>query len=150
MSNLKSDPIIDRLVLAKNLGQTFEEKEVLLEPPSKQDSYGEYPLGIVYYGKEKFHWFGLREREWIQHIGIFGRSGSGKTNVAFLIVLNLLKHSKPFLVFDWKRNYRDLLSLDYGEDILVFTVGRSISPFYFNPLILPSGSPPNDMAQEID
>jgi len=131
-----------RLILAKNLGQTFEEKEVLLEPPAEQLSQGEYPLGIIYYGKEKFHWFGLREKEWIQHTGIFGRSGSGKTNVAFLIVLNLLKHGKPFLVFDWKRNYRDLLSLDCGKEILVFTVGRSVSPFYFNPLIPPPGSPP--------
>jgi len=131
-----------RLVLAKNLGATFEEKEILLEPPPEDVSSGEYPLGIIYYGKKKFHWFGLREKEWIQHTGIFGRSGSGKTNVAFLIVLNLLKHRKPFLVFDWKRNYRDLLSLDCGEDILVFTVGRSVSPFYFNPLIPPPGSPP--------
>jgi len=131
-----------KLILAKNLGQTFEEKEVLLEPPSEQDAYGEYPLGIIYYGKEKFHSFGLRESEWIQHVGIFGRSGSGKTNVAFLVVLNLLKHGKPFMVFDWKRNYRDLLSLEVTQDILVFTVGRSVSPFYFNPLIPPSGTPP--------
>jgi len=131
-----------KLILAKNLGQTFEEKEVLLEPPSEQDAYGEYPLGIIYYGKEKFHPFGLRESEWIQHVGIFGRSGSGKTNVAFLVVLNLLKHGKPFMVFDWKRNYRDLLSLEVTQDILVFTVGRSVSPFYFNPLIPPSGTPP--------
>jgi len=131
-----------RLVLAKNLGATFEEKEILLEPPPEELSGGEYPLGIIYYGKKKFHWFGLREKEWIQHTGIFGRSGTGKTNVAFLIVLNLLKHGKPFLVFDWKRNYRDLLSLDCGEEILVFTVGRNVSPFYFNPLIPPPGSPP--------
>ncbi len=138
-----------RLVLAKNLGQTFEEKDVLLEPPSEQDASGEYPLGIIYYGKEKFHPFGLREREWIQHVGIFGRSGSGKTNVAFLIVLNLLKHEKPFMVFDWKRNYRDLLSLDAGKDMLVFTVGRSVSPFYFNPLIPPPGTPPTIWLKKI-
>lgn len=131
-----------RLVLAKNLGETFEEKEILLEPPPKELSQGEYPLGVVHYGKEGFHWFGMREKEWIQHVGIFGRSGSGKTNVAFLIVLNLLKHGKPFLVFDWKRNYRDLLSLDCSGEILVFTVGRSVSPFHFNPLIPPPGTPP--------
>jgi hypothetical protein len=138
-----------RLVLAKNLGQTFEEKEVLLEPPSEQDAYGEYPLGIIYYGREKFHPFGLRENEWIQHVGIFGRSGSGKTNVAFLVVLNLLKHGKPFMVFDWKRNYRDLLSLEVTQDILVFTVGRSVSPFYFNPLIPPPGTPPTIWLKKI-
>lgn len=138
-----------RLVLAKNLGQTFEEKEVLLEPPPEGISSGEYPLGIIYYGKERFHWFGLREKEWIQHIGIFGRSGSGKTNTAFIIVLNIIKHRKPFLVFDWKRNYRDLLSMEWGKDILVFTVGRSVSPFFFNPLIPPPGSPPTVWLKKI-
>jgi hypothetical protein len=138
-----------RLVLAKNLGHTFEEKEVLLEPPSEQDARGEYPLGLVYYGKEKFHPFGLREDEWIQHVGIFGRSGSGKTNVAFLIVLNLLRSKKPFLVIDWKRNYRDFLSLNAGQDILVFTVGRSVSPFYFNPLIPPPGTPPTTWLKKL-
>jgi hypothetical protein len=138
-----------RLVLAQNLGHTFEEKEVLLEPPSEQDARGEYPLGLVYYGKERFHPFGLREDEWIQHVGIFGRSGSGKTNTAFLIVLNLLRSKKPFLVFDWKRNYRDFLSLNAGQDILVYTVGRSVSPFYFNPLIPPLGTPPTTWLKKL-
>ncbi len=145
----KSMEDVLRLILAKNLGQTFEEKEILLEPPPDTDASGEYPLGIIYYGKQKFYPFALRESEWIQHVGIFGRSGSGKTNTAFLVVLNLLSHGKPFLVFDWKRNYRDLLSLDVGQDFLVFTGGRSVSPFYFNPLIPPPGTPPTIWLKKI-
>jgi len=131
-----------KIFLAKNLEETFEGKEILLEPPPKEVSWGEYILGKVCYGKEALHPFGLREDEWIQHIGIFGRSGSGKTNVAFILVLNLLKKGKPFLIFDWKRNYRDLISLFPEKEILVFTVGRSVSPFFFNPLIPPKNSPP--------
>ena len=131
-----------RLGLAQRLSETFEEREILLEPPPERLARGEYPLGLVYYGQERFHPFGMREREWVQHIGIFGRSGSGKTNTAFLIILNLLARDKPFMVFDWKRNYRDIMPLFPGREILVFTVGRPVSPFSFNPLIPPGSIPP--------
>jgi type IV secretory pathway VirB4 component len=73
-------------------------------------------------------------------VGIFGRSGSGKTNLAYLLVLDLVKAGKPFLVFDWKRNYRDLLSLPQCKDLIVFTVGRNVAPFRFNPLLPPPGT----------
>jgi hypothetical protein len=46
---------------------------------------------------------------------------------------------KPFLVFDWKRNYRDLLTLPEFSELHVFTVGRSVAPVRFNPLIPPPG-----------
>jgi hypothetical protein len=137
------------IIMADNLEETYEERNILLEPPPKEIASGDYPLGFVFYGKDRFHPFGLREDEFIQHIGVFGRSGSGKTNAAFIIVLNLLRKKKPFLIFDWKRNYRDLLSLIPEEEILVFTVGRSVSPFYFNPLIPPEGSQPKIWLKKI-
>jgi len=129
-----------RIVLARNLRETFEGREILLEPPPQDLARGEYPLGTVYYGSKPICVFGLREKEWIQHVGIFGRSGSGKTNVAFLVVMNLLRHGKPFMIFDWKRNYRDLLRV-FPDRLLVFTVGRAVSPFYFNPLKPPGSCP---------
>lgn len=132
-----------RLGLARRLSETFEEREILLEPPTEGKASGEYPLGMVFYGQDRFGMFGLREKEWVQHLGIFGRSGSGKTNVSFLVLLNLLAMDKPFMVFDWKRNYRDLIPLLSGKEILVFTVGRPVSPFSFNPLIPPPGTPPS-------
>jgi len=70
-------------------------------------------------------------------------SGSGKSNTGFIILSNLQKQKKPFLVFDWKRGYRDLLSLPEGQEILVFTIGRDITPFHFNPLIPPKGTQPS-------
>lgn len=129
------------IALAQNLDETFEEKNILLEPPPKDVAAGEYPLGFVLYGKDKFYPFGLRENEWIQHIGIFGRSGSGKSNIGFIIFLNLLKKGKRILAFDWKRNFRDLVPQIPNREILIFTVGRKVSPFYFNPLIPPEGTP---------
>lgn len=130
-----------RVTLAQRLGETFESEQVLLKPPPQELSHGEYPVGVIHYGKDRFHPFGLREYEFIQHIGIFGRSGSGKTNLAYLILQGLVKAGKPFLVFDWKRNYRDLLTRKEFSDMLVFTVGRDVAPFRFNPLTPPPGTP---------
>ena len=123
----------------KYLGEGFEKNKLLLVPPAKEIAQGEYALGTVYYGENPYYPFGLRENEWIQHMGIFGRTGSGKTNVGFLIVKNLLEKKKPFLIFDWKRNYRDLIGY-VNKDILIFTVGRDVSQFCFNPLIPPEGT----------
>jgi len=128
---------------AKYLEEKFEKKKVLLVPPSTNILQGEYNLGTVCYGERSFGDFGIREDEWIQHVGIFGRTGSGKTNVAFLILKNLVEKKKPFLIFDWKRNYRDLFNCPEGSDLLVFTVGRNVAPFYFNPLVPPEGTLPS-------
>lgn len=128
-------------LMEHHLNQTYGEKKLLLPPPPKKMCSCDYELGRICYGENTVLPFGLLEREWIQHVGIFGRSGSGKTNLGFLIVLALMGKQKPFLIFDWKRNYRDLLTR--CSDILVFTAGRDICPFYFNPLIPPEGTSPS-------
>jgi len=128
---------------AKRLGETFIRKEILLLPPPPEVAEGAYRLGDVYYGSKRSCSFGLREDEWIQHVGIFGRTGSGKTNLGFLITKRLLAAGKPVLIFDWKRNYRDLFSLPWAKGIKVFTVGRDICVFQFNPLIPPAGTSPS-------
>jgi hypothetical protein len=129
-----------RLELGKRLQETFESSHVLLKPPPREIAAGDYSIGNIHYAQKEYHPFGIRENEFIQHVGIFGRSGSGKTNLAYLLVLDLVKAGKPFLVFDWKRNYRDLLSLPQWRDMVVLTVGRDIAPFRFNPLLPPLGT----------
>ena len=124
---------------ARTLNQDGNEN-VLLTPPPEEAAGGEYPIGMVSYNEKIIYPFGLRENELCQHIGIFGRSGAGKTNAGFILVENLLKKSKPVLILDWKRNYRDLLAYIKGHDFLIFTVGRNVSPFQFNPLIPPAGT----------
>ena len=75
----------------------------------KMSAAGAYELGHVLNYEKVLHPFGIREDEFIQHMAIFGRSGAGKTNTVALLIKELVRHRKPFLIFDWKRNYRDLL-----------------------------------------
>jgi hypothetical protein len=89
-----------RVMLAQRLAEGFGSEHVLLRPPPRELAAGGYPVGMIHYGQDGFYPFGLREPEFIQHIGIFGRSGSGKTNLAYLLLQGLVKAGKPFLVFD--------------------------------------------------
>lgn len=134
---------------ARHLAGTLNEITVNLVPPSPEALAGPYELGNVIYGKKRIGRFGLRENEWIQHVGVFGRSGAGKTNLGFSIFDQLKKHGKPTLVFDWKRNYRDLLALEEFQDVEVYTLGRNVAPFYFNPLIPPPGTDPKTWLKQL-
>lgn len=130
------------------LDETYD-KKILLSLPEKEAINGEYRLGKVLYGDRGFYPFGLRENEWLRHIGIFGTTGSGKTNCAFILLWNLVKKKKPFLIFDWKRNYRDLLALEGFAATKVYTIGRGISPLFFNPLIPPPGTDPKSWLKKL-
>ena len=125
---------------SKHLSPRLEDTAADLVPPSPQQTAGPYVLGTVQYAGQPKGVFGLRESEWIQHVGVFGRSGAGKTNLGFELFRQLVANGKPVLVFDWKRNYRDLLSLPDFHDVEVRTVGRDVAPFHFNPLIPPPGT----------
>jgi len=128
-----------RLLAARLLGSNVEQPEVHLSAPPASVAAGIYPIGRVFYTNQELHTFGLRTDELIQHTAIFGRSGAGKTNTVFVILEDFLNQSQPFLIFDWKRNYRDLLAVR-NDEILVYTVGRQTVPFVFNPLIPPLGT----------
>jgi len=136
----------------QSLNQRVDIEKILLSPPPREVCSGEYPIGTVCYNEREFYPLGIREKEWIQHLAIFGRSGAGKTNTVCVIVLELLRKKKPFLIFDWKRNYRDILEKlkdSEKENILIFTVGRKISPMVFNPLIPPEGTQPTTWLKKL-
>ena len=137
------------LLAAQHFQGTLESEGPGLIPPKAEDAAGEYVLGDVAYNGRSLYPFGLRENEWTQHMGVFGRSGAGKTNFGFLIVQELLAKGKPVLIFDWKRNYRDLLALPGFEDVAVYTIGRSIAPLSFNPLIPPPETPPQAWLKQL-
>ncbi len=138
------------LLSAKHLPQGLDDSEPGLIPPSQEQAQGQYPIGQVSYSGKSLYPFGLRENEWIQHMAILGRSGSGKTNIGFSILQTLIQHHKPFLVFDWKRNYRDLLARPEFHDVEVYTIGRNIAPLTFNPLIPPAGTDPKTWLKKLN
>ncbi len=144
----ETDDLLD-ILLFQQIQKGYQ-REIFLDPPPPGDCAGEYPFGVVLYPPGKpFSAFGLREDDWIKHILIVGMTGAGKTNLAFSLLAELRKRAKPFLVFDWKRNYRDLLQLPMMRDTKVFTVGREVVPFRFNPLIPPPGVSPGEWLMKL-
>ena len=137
------------LLAAKHIPYKLGQSEIILLPPSEDQAKGEYPMGQIQYNGKDLYEFGLREDEWIQHMAILGRSGAGKTNCAFQVLSLLRNKGKPFLVLDWKRNYRDLTSLPRFSDVEVYTIGRNIAPFTFNPLIPPDGTDPKTWLKKL-
>ncbi len=119
----------------KHLGK-FLDKQLLLEPPTKEAVQGEYPLAnVVYAGKELFP-FSLEEHDWPRHVCISGMSGSGKTTLALNILNKFIEKDKPFLVFDWKKSFRSLMSVD--SSLMCFTVGNdSVSNFFKTNINIP-------------
>ncbi|GAB6909672.1 hypothetical protein JCM12296A_55200 [Desulfosarcina cetonica] len=136
----ETDEIID-ILLHEKIDQDFS-KQILLDPEPEELCRGEYYLGEVIYPDRAFARFGLREDEWLKHVLITGMSGVGKTNLSFQILKELKRHGKPFMVFDWKRNYRDLLQLPEFKGLKVYTAGSRLSPLFFNPLIPPENIEP--------
>ena len=132
---------MDMLIAQKISGLPSE--QILLPPNEDVNSLaGDYSIGEVLYPDSPIGQFGILEKDWLRHCGIFGKTGSVKTTLAIRILKEICNKGKPFLIFDYKRNYRDLLGHPEfkNEDILVFTVGRNnIAPFYFNPKKAPDG-----------
>lgn len=105
----------------KKLNTSLLDERVLLLPPGNLD--GEYELGTIKYADKTFNQFCLREHDFVRHVCISGMSGSGKTNLAFILLEGFIKAKKPFIVFDWKKSFRPLLKKD--KKMLCFTVGNA-------------------------
>jgi len=113
-----------------------------LPPPEPGVLDGWLRLGEVHYPSAEPTPFGLQQGEMIQHVGIFGRSGAGKTNTVMVVLKELIRNQTPFLIFDWKRNYRDLLAAPWVPEgsVTAFTAGRNVAPLRLNPLRPPPGT----------
>ncbi|MCH8823081.1 MAG: DUF87 domain-containing protein [Planctomycetes bacterium] len=115
-------------------------RKILLSLPTEKKAKGSIHLGNIVYDQEKWP-LGIYPRELLQNLAIFGRSGAGKTNVTFHILEQLVEKKIPWLFLDWKRTARHLIPL-LTHKVNVFTPGRSLSPFPFNPFIVPPGLEP--------
>ena len=91
---------------------------------------------------------GLRKDELLRHVGLYGSSGSGKSNAIALILDGLNTLGTPFLLCDFKRTFRALLLNQ--PDLLVFTAGDShTAPFRINALIPPPGTSVDVWAKKV-
>jgi len=138
------------MLYVDNMNTDFSSKNIdTLVPPPAENVRGEYPIGEITYAGKRLYPFCLREHDWIKHVLIVGASGSGKTNLCFQVLKNFIHKKKPFLVLDWKRNYRDIITESYGKDVRIYTVGREAAPFRFNPMIPPPGTAPKTWLKKL-
>lgn len=130
------------LLAAKHLGQDFQpDRSPFPPPPASFAGRGDVPIGAVAYADRALYPFRLQSDRLKEHLLIAGRSGSGKTNLTFVLLEGLMDCGIHVLALDWKRGYRDLLGVH--ADLRVYTIGRDVSPFRFNPLIPPPGCEPH-------
>lgn len=137
------------ILAAKEFGETFQNNRIVLDPPAQEHSSGDYLLGQVYHGDNPLDSFRLRPESMLGHIGVWGMTSSGKTNVAAILLSNLQRSGKSYLVFDWKRNFRDLLALPEFRNVQVYSVGRNASPFFWNPLKPPENTDPSTWLKQL-
>ena len=130
------------LLASKRLGTDYNIDRSPFPPPVKRFAEsGDIKVGDVSYANKLMHPFFLKSQRLKEHILIAGRSGSGKTNLTFVLMQGIVSRGIKVLALDWKRGYRDLMELH--PQLRVYTVGRDISPLRFNPLIPPPGCEPH-------
>ena len=130
------------LLAAKHLGTSYElDRSPFPPPPRKFASAGDIELGAIAYAEQKLYPFFFKSQRLKEHILVAGRSGSGKTNLTFMLMQGIMSRGIKVLALDWKRGYRDLMTL--YPDLHIYTVGRDVSPLRFNPLIPPAGCEPH-------
>jgi DNA helicase HerA-like ATPase len=108
------------LLAAKHLGIDYQPDRSPFPPPARTfAALGDIPVGMVSYGARELYPFALRSGRLKEHVLIAGRSGSGKTNLSFVLMQGIMNRGVKILALDWKRAYRDLLSL--RSDLRVYT-----------------------------
>lgn len=129
------------LLAARHLKHGYEHDRSPFPPPPRAFAQsGDIAVGSVTYGDRDLFPFTLPSARLKEHVLVAGRSGSGKTNLTYMLMLGMMKRGIHILALDWKRGYRDLLIL--CPKLRIYTVGRDVSPLKFNPLIPPPGCEP--------
>jgi energy-coupling factor transporter ATP-binding protein EcfA2 len=107
--------------------QALLSKKPLLECPTREEAFGEIELGRVMQGGRLLWSFGLTREELNQHLLITGRSGCGKTTLIVQIIRELIRENIPFLIFDYKLDYRALIRV-YPQIVVLNWKDLRINP----------------------
>jgi len=137
-----ADPELKSLIEKQIISTAYKafgdfNSKILLSLPPENKSNGPINLGTIIYDKEKWS-LGLTYGDMIQNTAILGRSGAGKTNVTFHILSQLIERGIPFVFMDWKRTVRHLIP-NFNNKLNIYTPGRTLSKFPFNPFVVPPG-----------
>lgn len=127
-----------------NLANDYKNK-VILEPPPEEECKGDLFIGYAFCEKPLYPFF-LRTKELTRHMAIYGASGSGKTTLVDRIAVERLKTKEPVLIFDWDGSHNHLLQRPEGKALKYYTVGGTLSPFRFNPFLVPEDMPRDQRA----
>jgi hypothetical protein len=129
--------VVEREV--RQLAQEYKlDTEIMIHPvPGRIAVTGEYSLGHCHYGVENQlnAQFGLRDQDFIKHIGVFGATGSGKTTTAFRIIRQLCEQGKPFIILDPKGTWQSVIRKDWAKDVKVLKLGSTYAPYTFDPFM---------------
>jgi hypothetical protein len=128
------------LIAVQRLGIRLGDERIVLEPPrASVIGQGEVLLGnVVYPGMAPIP-VRVGRNELLRHLFLLGPTGTGKSTFILQVVTQLLAADVPCWLFDFKRNYRCLLSASVGRKVLVVTLARDIAPFRVNVLRAPPG-----------
>jgi len=128
------------LLGVKKLGLAVgDEKLVLDAPPATLIGDGDFTIGQVSYPSIPPYPFRVRRNELLRHIFILGPTGTGKSTLLLNLLMQIQAARIPFMVFDFKRNYRCLLRAPGSDSLVVFTVGRNTAALSINALTPPPG-----------
>jgi hypothetical protein len=113
-----------------------------LLPPCDADTPDMVPIGSVMLKRKRLNQvYGIPKHYFCHHVGLFGGTGSGKTNTAKHLLDELNRLNAPFLVIDpATTEYRELC--ERVEHLRVFTAGdEDTAPFRYNPFHVLPGVP---------
>ncbi len=137
-----ADPELKTLIEKQIISTAYQcfgdfHNKILLSLPPENEAKGSINIGTILYDMEKWP-LGLTYGEMIQNTAILGRSGAGKTNVTFHILRQLIEKKIPFVFMDWKRTVRHLIP-NFRDKLNIYTPGRNLIKFPFNPFVVPPG-----------
>ncbi|TET07325.1 MAG: ATP-binding protein [Candidatus Thorarchaeota archaeon] len=100
------------------------------------------PLGqVLYKGKRLEQIYDIPKDRFCLHTGLFGQTGSGKSNTMKHLLHEFDNLGIPFLVIDPSTSEMRLLS-ESVSNLRIFTVGdEDTAPFRYNPFEVPPGVP---------
>ena len=109
------------------------DKKIVLEPPEIGSIAGSFVLGLIIYPDKPYFPLSITKTELNNHVLICGRTGVGKTTLIYRLLSQIYKDNLPFLIFDFKRDYRHFAKYFSNLTVIPWHELR------FNPLTPPPG-----------